>query len=60
MFGGLVNQRELIFVDDITDACIFFMNKKTKNDLINIGTGKDRSIKEYVNKINKKTNIKKK
>ena len=40
--------RELIFVDDIADACIFFMNKKINETLINIGTGKDMRIKDYV------------
>ena len=50
--------RELIFVDDIADACIFFMNKKTKKSLINIGTGKDMRIKDYVNFIIKKLNLK--
>ena len=40
-------KRELIYVDDLADACIFFMNKKIKNNLINIGTGKDYTIKEY-------------
>ena len=39
--------RELIYVDDLADACVYFMNKKTKDTLINIGTGKDRSIKQY-------------
>tara|TARA_B100002019_G_C21242873_1_gene586548 strand:- start:168 stop:1103 length:936 start_codon:yes stop_codon:yes gene_type:complete len=39
--------RELIFSDDIADACVFFLQKKTKETLINIGTGKDRSITEY-------------
>ena len=50
--------RELIFVDDIADACIFFMKKKTKNFLINIGTGKDRSIRDYVKFIIKKLDLK--
>jgi GDP-L-fucose synthase len=40
-------KREIIFVDDIADACIYFMNKKTRKSLINIGTGKDLSIEEY-------------
>ena len=40
-------KREIIFVDDIADACIHFMNKKTKKTLINIGTGKDLSIEGY-------------
>ena len=52
--------RELIFVDDIADACLFFMRRNTKNVLINIGTGKERSIKEYASFIVKKLNIKSK
>lgn len=39
--------RELIYSDDIADACIFFLKKRTSETLINIGTGKDRSITEY-------------
>tara|TARA_Y100001935_G_C17307578_1_gene513385 strand:- start:186 stop:1112 length:927 start_codon:yes stop_codon:yes gene_type:complete len=49
--------REVIFVDDIADACIYFMKKDTKNFLINIGTGKEKSIKEYVSFIVKKLNL---
>ena len=37
----------MIYVDDIADACIYFMKKKTKETLINIGSGKDYKIKEY-------------
>ena len=50
--------RELIYVDDIADACIFFMRKKTRDTLINIGTGKDYRIKDYVNFILKKLDLK--
>ena len=50
--------RELIFVDDIADACIFFMNKKINETLINIGTGKDMRIKDYVKFLMSKFNIK--
>tara|TARA_X000000950_G_C13851550_1_gene634684 strand:- start:125 stop:1054 length:930 start_codon:yes stop_codon:yes gene_type:complete len=39
--------RELIFSDDVADACIFFLKKKTKHSLINIGTGIEKSIIEY-------------
>jgi len=39
--------RELIYSDDIADACIYFMNKKTKHSLINIGTGIEKSIVDY-------------
>ena len=41
-------KREIIYVDDIADACVYLMNKKTKEILINIGTGKDFTITEYV------------
>ena len=49
IWGDGTPKRELIYVDDIADACIYFMNKKTDKTLINIGTGKDYSIKDYVN-----------
>tara|TARA_B100000029_G_scaffold514407_1_gene617092 strand:- start:1172 stop:2128 length:957 start_codon:yes stop_codon:yes gene_type:complete len=39
--------REVIFCDDIADACIFFLNKKTKESIINIGTGIEKSITQY-------------
>ena len=44
----------------MADACIFFMNKKIKETLINIGTGKDYSIKQYAGKILKEIIPKKK
>ena len=45
--------RELIYSDDVAEACIFFLKKKTKESLINIGTGKDKSITEYAKLIMK-------
>ena len=50
--------RELIFVDDIADACIYFMTKKIKYSLVNIGTGKHMTIKKYTNFLLKKLNLK--
>ena len=47
LWGNGKTKREVIYVDDIADACIYFMNKKTKHHLINIGTGKDHSILNY-------------
>ena len=38
-------------VDEIAKACVYFMKKKTRHTLINIGTGKDYSIKYYANLI---------
>ena len=45
--------RELIFSDDIADACIYFLGKKTKHSLINIGTGIEKSINQYAKYIMK-------
>ena len=47
LWGNGQAKREVIYVDDIADACIYFMKKKTKETLINIGSDKDYKIKEY-------------
>ena len=47
VWGDGSPKREVIYVDDIADACLHFMNKKFKETIINIGTGNDLSIKEY-------------
>ena len=47
VWGDGSPKRELIFVDDLAEACVFFMRKKIKESLINIGTGKDFTIKKY-------------
>ena len=47
-------KRELMHVDDLADACIFFIKKKTKESLINIGTGEEITIIQYVNFLKKK------
>ena len=39
--------RELIFCEDIADACIYFLKKKTQHNLINIGTGNDKRKMAY-------------
>jgi GDP-L-fucose synthase len=57
LWGAGKAKRELIYVDDLADACIFFMLKKTKETLINIGSGKDFTIKEYANFIIKSLNL---
>jgi GDP-L-fucose synthase len=49
LWGSGRARRELIFSDDIAEACIFFMKKRTKETLINIGNGKDFSIRYYLN-----------
>jgi GDP-L-fucose synthase len=47
LWGDGRPKREFIYVDDVADACIFFMEKKTNESLINIGTGYDYTIKKY-------------
>ncbi len=44
LWGTGKPKREFIYVDDLADACIYFMNKKTDKYLINVGFGKDYSI----------------
>jgi GDP-L-fucose synthase len=39
-------RREFLYVDDLADACVFIMNHCDGNEMINIGVGKDISIKE--------------
>ena len=51
-------KREIIFVEDIADACIYFMNKKTKHTLINIGSGKDDTVENYLKIIMKHFGVK--
>ena len=58
LWGSGKPKRELMYVDDLADACIYFLNKKTKDSLINIGTGHDKSIFEYAKFILKKINYK--
>ena len=47
LWGNGLAKREVIYVDDLADACVFFMKKKFAGTILNIGTGKDFSIKQY-------------
>lgn len=38
--------REFMFADDLADACVFLMEKGYDGGLLNIGTGKDVTIRE--------------
>ena len=41
--------RELIYVDDLAEGIIYFLHKRTKESVINIGSGIEKTIKEYAN-----------
>jgi len=58
IWGSGKAKRELMFVEDFADALIFFMNKKIKQPFLNIGTGKDFTIRWYANFLMKKMNVK--
>ena len=47
VWGNGLAKREILYVDDLAEACVYFMNKKIKETLINIGSGKDFTIKQY-------------
>tara|TARA_B100001057_G_scaffold468700_1_gene528161 strand:- start:947 stop:1876 length:930 start_codon:yes stop_codon:yes gene_type:complete len=49
--------RELLYVDDLADACEFFLKKKTNHTLINIGSGEEKTILGFAKFIIKKLNI---
>lgn len=38
--------REFLYVDDLADACVYLLNNYSGNETVNIGTGKEVSIKE--------------
>lgn len=37
--------REFLYVDDLADACVFLMNHYSGNQTVNVGTGKEITIK---------------
>ncbi len=47
-------KRELMYVDNVAEACVFFMNKKMKHALVNIGSEEEKTINEYAKLIVKK------
>lgn len=38
--------REFLYVDDLAEACVFLMNNYSGSETVNIGTGKEVTIKE--------------
>jgi GDP-L-fucose synthase len=46
MWGTGKPKREFLFADDLADACIFLMDNYSENEHINIGSGKEITIRE--------------
>ena len=38
--------REFLYVDDLADACVYLMNTYSGNETVNLGTGKELTIRE--------------
>jgi len=47
-WGTGTPRREALYVDDTADACIYLMNNYDEPEIVNIGTGFDYSIKEFI------------
>ncbi len=45
-WGSGTPLREFMYVDDLADACIFLMNTYSGNETVNLGTGRELSIRE--------------
>ena len=57
VWGSGKPRREFLHVDDMAEACFFIMNNNAiKNEIINIGTGIDSTIKEMAEAIKKIAN----
>ena len=46
--------REILYVDEVARACEFFLKKKIKEPMINIGSPVEMTIRDYANYIKKK------
>jgi len=46
VWGTGTPRREFLYVDDLADACLFLMNHYDDSDIINVGAGRDQSIRE--------------
>ena len=51
VWGDGTPKREFMHVDDCAEACFFIMENYDEPGVVNIGTGKDHSIKEIAEKI---------
>jgi len=57
LWGNGKSKRELLYVDDLARACEFFLKKNTKHTLINIGSGVEKSIKDFAKFIMRKMKV---
>ncbi len=48
VWGTGTPRREFLYVDDLADACVHLMKAYSSDELVNIGTGEDITIAEFV------------
>lgn len=53
IWGTGTPMREFLYVDDLADACVYLMNTYSGNETVNLGTGKELSIKELAELVKK-------
>ena len=53
LWGSGVPKREFLFVDDLAEAVVYALENKLVEHLYNVGSGKDISIKELAEKVQK-------
>tara|TARA_B100000989_G_scaffold64840_2_gene44945 strand:+ start:15009 stop:15941 length:933 start_codon:yes stop_codon:yes gene_type:complete len=58
IWGDGTPKRELMYVDDLANACEYFLKKKTKHFLINIGSGEEKTILNFSKFIIKNLDVK--
>ena len=51
VWGFGEQMREFLYVDDMADACLFLMEKRTDDEIFNIGSGVDISIRDLAETI---------
>ena len=53
VWGSGSPRREFLYVDDLAEACLFLMINYNSSDIVNIGSGRDLTIKELANLVSK-------
>jgi GDP-L-fucose synthase len=51
LWGTGTARRELLHVDDLSEACLFLMQRYDSSEIINVGTGEDVTIRELVERV---------
>jgi GDP-L-fucose synthase len=51
LWGTGTPRREVLFADDLADACVFLMDNYDEAQFVNVGTGTDCTIAEYAHTI---------